>query len=424
MLQLQAVVPRSVLILYPDRADLPDGGQPLRVPRVEGAPAVQPARGAGRAGADHRRRRGGRAARQGPDAQPAMARRRACSTTTRRSRAACCATCSVLGPIGDLPAWCEKYGVRKVIIALPSANHVVRRRVAELCAGAGVEALTVPSYEDLISGRLALTTIRNVELDDLLGRDPVVLDSAGLGEWLGNRVVMVTGAGGSIGAELTRQIARFRPARLVLFDLSEAALYEIQTALADAFAQLPLVAVVGDVKHAALVEDVLAREKPSVIFHAGAYKHVPLMEETNAWQAVRNNAYGTWVLARAAVAAPRREIRARVVGQGGQSDQRDGRDQAPRRNRVPEPAGRRHAVRARALRQRVRQRGQRHPALSRADRARRPGHGHASGDHALLHVAVGSDAAAAAGRTAGHAAARSSCSRWASPCASSTSRAT
>jgi FlaA1/EpsC-like NDP-sugar epimerase len=210
---------------------------------------------------------------------------------------------SVLGPTTELAAWCEKFGVRKVIFALPAANHVVRRRVAELCAAAGVEALTVPSYEDLISGRSALTTIRNVELDDLLGRDPVVLDSAGLAEWLGNRVVMVTGAGGSIGAELTRQIARFRPARIVLFDISEAALYEIRTSLADSFSQLPLVTVVGDVKHQALVEEVLAREKPTVIFHAGAYKHVPLMEETNAWQAVRNNAYGTHVLARAAVAA-------------------------------------------------------------------------------------------------------------------------
>jgi FlaA1/EpsC-like NDP-sugar epimerase len=209
----------------------------------------------------------------------------------------------VLGPIADLPQCCERFGVRKAILALPSANHIVRRRVAELCAGAGVEALTVPSYEDLISGRLALTTIRNVELDDLLGRDPVVLDSAGLGEWLGNRVVMVTGAGGSIGAELTRQIARFRPARLALLDISEAALYEIKTSLNDAFPQLPLVTIVGDVKHASLVEDVLAREKPSVVFHAAAYKHVPLMEETNAWQAVRNNAYGTYVLARAAVAA-------------------------------------------------------------------------------------------------------------------------
>ncbi|MCC7039413.1 MAG: polysaccharide biosynthesis protein [Burkholderiales bacterium] len=209
----------------------------------------------------------------------------------------------VLGPIDDLRRWRDRYDVRKVIIALPSANHVVRRRVAELCAAAGVEALTVPSFDDLISGRLALTTIRNVELDDLLGRDPVVLDSAGLGEWLGNRVVLVTGAGGSIGAELARQIARFRPARLVLFDLSEAAIYEVQTLLADAFPLLPLVCVVGDVKHANLVDAVLARERPSVVFHAGAYKHVPLMEEVNAWQAVRNNAYGTYVVARAAVAS-------------------------------------------------------------------------------------------------------------------------
>ncbi len=209
----------------------------------------------------------------------------------------------VLGPIAELPVWAKKFGVHKVIIALPSTNHVVRRRVAELCAAGGIEALTVPSYEDLISGRFPLSTIRNVELDDLLGRDPVQLDSAGLAEWLGNRVAMVTGAGGSIGAELARQIARYRPARLVLFDISEAALYEIQSALADAFPQLPLASIVGDVKHVALVEEVLAREKPEVIFHAGAYKHVPLMEETNAWQAVRNNAYGTWVLARAAVAA-------------------------------------------------------------------------------------------------------------------------
>ena len=210
---------------------------------------------------------------------------------------------SVLGPIASLPEWANKYGVRKVIIALPSAAHGVRRRVAEICADNGLEALTVPSYEDLISGRVALTTIRTIELDDLLGRDPVKLDSEGLADWLGNRVALVTGAGGSIGAELCRQIARFRPAKLVLFDISEAALYEIKMSLTDAFPQLPVAAVVGDVKHAALVDEVLACERPSVIFHAGAYKHVPLMEETNAWQAVRNNAYGTWVLARAAVAA-------------------------------------------------------------------------------------------------------------------------
>ena len=210
---------------------------------------------------------------------------------------------SVLGPISELARWADRYDVRKAIIALPSTKHGVRRRVAELCAAAGIEALTVPSYEDLISGRSALSAIRNVELDDLLGRDPVVLDNDGLAEWLGNRVVLVTGAGGSIGAELCRQIARFRPAKLVLLDISEAALYEIVTSLADAFPQLPVASVVGDVKHATLVEDVLTRERPSAVFHAAAYKHVPLMEETNAWTAVRNNAYGTRVIARAATIA-------------------------------------------------------------------------------------------------------------------------
>ena len=302
MLQLQAVVPRSVLILYPVVLIFLMAGSRFayRVWKEHrlysplealGEPVLIV--GAGEAGArlakDLTRSRQWRVVGLLDDDSAKHGR------LVRNLR--------VLGPIAELPAWTERYGVRKVIIALPSANHVVRRRVAELCAAAAVEALTVPSYEDLISGRLALTTIRNVELDDLLGRDPVVLDSAGLGEWLGNRVAMVTGAGGSIGAELVHQIARFRPARLVLFDISEAALYEIQTALYDTFPHLPLVTIVGDVKHAALVEDVLAREKPSVIFHAGAYKHVPLMEETNAWQAVRNNAYGTWVLARAAVAA-------------------------------------------------------------------------------------------------------------------------
>jgi len=302
MLQLQAVVPRSVLILYPVVLIFLMAGSRFayRVWKEHrlysplealGEPVLIV--GAGEAGArlakDLSRSRQWRVVGLLDDDTAKQGR------LVRNLR--------VLGPIADLTAWADRFGVRKVIIALPSANHIVRRRVAELCAAAAVEALTVPSYEDLISGRLALTTIRNIELDDLLGRDPVVLDSAGLGEWLGNRVAMVTGAGGSIGAELCHQIARFRPARLVLFDISEAALYEIQTALSDTFPQLPLVTVVGDVKHAALVEDVLERERPSVIFHAGAYKHVPLMEETNAWQAVRNNSYGTFVLARAAVAA-------------------------------------------------------------------------------------------------------------------------
>jgi FlaA1/EpsC-like NDP-sugar epimerase len=208
----------------------------------------------------------------------------------------------VLGSIDEVGQWAERYGVRQAIIAMPSADHSARRRAAEKCARAGLETLTVPAYADLISGRFPLSTVRQVELDDLLGRDPVVLDTRGLSEWLGGRTVMVTGAGGSIGAELCRQIARFAPARLVLFEISEYALYQIAQALADEFAHIPTTAVIGDVKNAGRVREVLALERPSVVFHAAAYKHVPLMEERNAWEAVRNNSLGTVVLARAAVA--------------------------------------------------------------------------------------------------------------------------
>jgi FlaA1/EpsC-like NDP-sugar epimerase len=209
----------------------------------------------------------------------------------------------ILGRIDELKDWAPRFSVTKAIIAMPTANHAVRRRVAQICAQARVQALTVPSYDDLISGRVELGRIRRIELDDLLGRDPVLLDSAGLTDWLRGAVVMVTGAGGSIGSELCRQIARFDPAQLVLFELSEYALYRIEQDLAALAPHLEVVGLVGDVKNAARVGEAIATHRPAVIFHAAAYKHVPMMEVNNGFEAVRNNALGTLVLARAAVAA-------------------------------------------------------------------------------------------------------------------------
>ena len=209
----------------------------------------------------------------------------------------------ILGRIDELKDWAPRFSVIKAIIALPSANHEVRRRVAQICAQAHVQALTVPSYDDLISGRVGLGRIRQVELDDLLGRDPVVLDSAGLRDWLGGQTVMVTGAGGSIGSELCRQIARFNAARLVLFEQSEYALYQIELTLQAEFPELQIVGLVGDVKNAARVRQVITEQKPVVLFHAAAYKHVPMMEVNNGFEAIRNNVLGTLVLARAAAAA-------------------------------------------------------------------------------------------------------------------------
>jgi FlaA1/EpsC-like NDP-sugar epimerase len=173
----------------------------------------------------------------------------------------------------------------------------------EFCNHAGLKVLTVPSFDDLVSGRVTVSQVRHVELDDLLGRDPVTLDAVGMQSWLAGRVAMVTGAGGSIGAELARQIARFGPRELLLFEQNEFALYTIEQEFAASHPRLSVVPVIGDVKDAMRVGHVLRAHQPSVIFHAAAYKHVPLMEIENAWQAVLNNVAGTLVLARAASAA-------------------------------------------------------------------------------------------------------------------------
>jgi len=208
----------------------------------------------------------------------------------------------VLGPLDALPAIATEHGIELAIIAMPGTTHGARRRALERCRQAGVAALTVPSYEDLVSGKVTVSQLRPIELDDLLGRDPVALDIQGLAEWLRGRTVLVTGAGGSIGAELTRQILRFEPACLIAFEASELALYTLEQALHGKHAATRIAYVIGDVKSRRRLEDVFATYRPTAVFHAAAYKHVPLMEEANAWEAVQNNALGTWRVAQAALA--------------------------------------------------------------------------------------------------------------------------
>jgi FlaA1/EpsC-like NDP-sugar epimerase len=208
----------------------------------------------------------------------------------------------VLGSLADIPVWASKMGVDDVVLALPSAAHTVRKRITQTCADARLNVLTVPSLEDLVGGRVSVSALRRIELDDLLGRDPVQLDDSGLHRLLTGHVVMVTGAGGSIGSELCRQIARFEPAKLVLFEQSELALYAMEQELPQRFPGLAVVPVIGDVKNAAWMNAVMAEHRPAVMFHAAAYKHVPLMENGNAWEAVRNNVLGTQVVAAAAQA--------------------------------------------------------------------------------------------------------------------------
>ena len=208
----------------------------------------------------------------------------------------------VLGPLEALPDMVGRHSIEQAIIAMPGANHAARRRAMELCGRAGIRAMTVPSYDDLVSGRVSYSQVRPVELDDLLGRDPVELDSAGLRGWLQGKTAMVTGAGGSIGTEICRQVARFLPERLVLFESNELALYRIEQEFRSRFREVPIACLIGDVKDALRLAQAMQAWKPHVVFHAAAYKHVPMAEEANAWEAVRNNALGTWRVAQAAIA--------------------------------------------------------------------------------------------------------------------------
>lgn len=207
---------------------------------------------------------------------------------------------TVYGGTDSLSKIVMKLGASHAIVAMPALSVEKRRKVVESAIEAGLEVLTVPPVEDILSGRVSISQIRRVQLEDLLGRDPVELDNSGLSAWLGDQVVLVTGAGGSIGSELVRQIAQFRPGLLILLELSEFALYQIEQEFAQRFAYVPIACVVGDVKDAGGLERVFANYRPSVVFHAAAYKHVPLMEGENAWQAVRNNVLGSKCLAEAA----------------------------------------------------------------------------------------------------------------------------
>ena len=204
----------------------------------------------------------------------------------------------VLGSLDSVAAHAGRLGVTHAIIAMPSSSAGQRRRAAELAGAAGLAVLTVPAMADVLSGKLSVSQVRKVELEDLLGRDRIELDEAGLKDQLSGKSVLVTGAGGSIGAELCRQIARFNPRQLVFLEQSEFALYSIE----QEFVGRPISCVVGDVKDAARMAAVFAEHRPDVVFHAAAYKHVPLMECANAWEAVKNNVLGTLNVARAALA--------------------------------------------------------------------------------------------------------------------------
>jgi FlaA1/EpsC-like NDP-sugar epimerase len=209
----------------------------------------------------------------------------------------------VLGTVEQLPEIASKFHATHIIIALPPESYVSRREAVTLANACELTALTVPAFDDLMSGRVSISQIRKVEVEDLLGRETVRLDNQGLQQLLASATVFVSGAGGSIGSELCRQILKFKPSKLVCFDISEYALYQLEQELLRDAGTTELIFVTGDVKNRQRVERLLSQYLPKVVFHAAAYKHVPLMETHNVAEALSNNVIGTHVLASAAMLA-------------------------------------------------------------------------------------------------------------------------
>ena len=203
----------------------------------------------------------------------------------------------ILGHWEQLEQIARDSNCKHAVLAVGATNHATRRRVFELCERAHIKLLVIPDVQELMSGQVKVSQIRYVDVDDLLGRDPVSLDTGGLRQMLEGKSVLVTGGGGSIGSELCRQIARFKPGQIIIYELSEFALYRVTEDLKRAFPEQRLVPIVGDIKDAARLQEIFERHHPTIVYHAAAYKHVPILEENNAWQAVRNNAWGTRVLA-------------------------------------------------------------------------------------------------------------------------------
>lgn len=208
--------------------------------------------------------------------------------------------CRVVGSLDDMPQVLHDYSVKHVIMAIPSISVEVLQVVTKMASQSKASLLTVPALDELMSGRVAVNVMRPVKIEDLLGRAPIQIDSSNVANMLSSKTVLVTGAGGSIGSELCRQIARFQPSRVVLVEMSEFALYTIEQWFREYYPEIRIEPLAGDVKDRVRMNEIFSLWRPEIVFHAAAFKHVPLMELGNAWQAVRNNSGGTLTVAEVA----------------------------------------------------------------------------------------------------------------------------
>jgi FlaA1/EpsC-like NDP-sugar epimerase len=205
----------------------------------------------------------------------------------------------VLGTVEQLPGICKKRNIEEIAIAMPSATHHQLRRVVQVCEGTKIRFRTVPSITDIASGKFRVSQIRDVDINDLLGREVVQLDLDSIETFIKGKIVLVTGAGGSIGSEMCRQVCTFGPKLLLLAEQAENPLFYIERELRKQFPDVPAKAVICNITDRIRVEEVFEKYKPEVVIHAAAHKHVPLME-LNPGEAVKNNVVGTRGVADAA----------------------------------------------------------------------------------------------------------------------------
>ncbi len=201
----------------------------------------------------------------------------------------------VLGTTEDLPRLVSEFTAEQVVIAIDQAKGADIRRIMEVCRAIPVKTRIVPSLGEIVHGRVQVNRIRDVEIEDLLGREPIQLDDENLHSFIGGGTVLVTGAGGSIGSELVRQISRFSPSRILLVERAEFMLFQVEREMAADFPDIAFEAIIADVGDEPRMREVFAKYKPQVVFHAAAHKHVPLIE-ANPGEAIKNNVFASKTL--------------------------------------------------------------------------------------------------------------------------------
>lgn len=202
----------------------------------------------------------------------------------------------VLGSRRDIPAIVKERSIETILIAIPTIDEMDKKQILEICKKTNCEIEIIPGMYEIINGKVSLNQIRKVEIEDLLGRSPVQLDMAGIASYIQNKTILVTGGGGSIGSELCRQILKFEPKQLIIFDIYENNAYDLQMELKYKYPKLDLKVLIGSVRDKARLKSVFEKYSPNIVFHAAAHKHVPLMEES-PMEAIKNNVFGTYNVA-------------------------------------------------------------------------------------------------------------------------------